>query len=259
VEDSLLELLKYIETNTAFKCQNYKEKPLIRRLRVRMRALDLQDFGEYHQYLRKNPGEFKKLLDVLTINLSYFFRNPETFDYLRLEVIPRFKLRPNLIFWSAGCAHGEEAYSMAILAAEAGFLDRTVVYGTDIDRAAIQKAVAGVYPALSLQYTTDDIKTRYFRVENGAYAVDKNLKGSVRFINQDLFYRPEFELCDLIMCRNVLIYLDRKAQSTVLNNLYSQLKVDGYLAIGKVELLLGVPEVKLFQLVNRAEHIYQRS
>jgi chemotaxis methyl-accepting protein methylase len=259
VEDSLLELLKYIETNTAFKCQNYKEKPLIRRLRVRMRALDLQNFSDYHQYLRKNPGEFKKLLDVLTINLSYFFRNPETFDYLRLEVFPRFKTRPKLIFWSAGCAYGEEAYSMAILAAEAGFLDRTVVYGTDIDRDAIQKADAGVYSPLSLQYATDDIKARYFRVENAVYVVDKNLKYSVRFINQDLFYRPEFEICDLIMCRNVLIYLDRKAQSTVLNNLYNQLKVDGYLAIGKVELLLGVPEVKLFQLVNRAEHIYQKA
>ena len=167
MEDSLLELLKYIETNTAFKCQNYKEKPLIRRLRVRMRALEIDDFIKYRAYLQNNPGEFKRLLDVLTINLSYFFRNPETFDYIRDEVIPKIKDRQRLVFWSAGCAHGEEAYSLAIMAAESGLRDKTLVYGTDIDELAIEKAEAGVYSPIAFQYTTADVKARYFRAVNG--------------------------------------------------------------------------------------------
>jgi len=259
VEDSLLELLKYIETNTAFKCQNYKEKPLIRRLRVRMRALDLSAFTEYHEYLQRHPDEFQKLLDVLTINLSYFFRNPETFDYLRDEVVPRLKDRQPLVFWSAGCAHGEEAYSLAIMAAESGLLDKTVVYGTDIDTRAIEKATAGVYSSIAVQYTTDDIKARYFQVTGGNYAVIDKLKKSVRFLRHDIYFHPNFEACDLILCRNVLIYLDRKAQSVIMKNFFEHLNPLGYLAIGKVELLLGIPEVRLFQVVNRTEHIYRKA
>jgi len=256
VEDSLLELLKYIETNTAFKCQNYKEKPLIRRLRVRMRALDLADFFQYREYLKKNPDEFKRLLEVLTINLSYFFRNPETFDYLRDEVVPKLKNRPRLVFWSAGCAHGEEAYSLAIMATESGLLDKTIVYGTDIDELAIEKATAGVYSPIAFQYTTPDVKSRYFRTVGGNHEVVDKLKKSVRFLHHDIFFPPDFETCDLILCRNVLIYLDRSAQSTVLKNFFDHLNPQSYLAIGKVELLLGIPEVQLFQIVNRTEHIY---
>lgn len=259
MEDSLLELLKYIETQTGFKCQNYKEKPLIRRLRVRMRALDIEDFDAYRDYLRRDPDEFKRLVEVLTINLSYFFRNPETFDYLRDEIIPRLKDRGRLVFWSAGCAQGEEPYSLAIMAAESGIQNKTMIYGTDIDRDAIERAKAGVYSSLALQYTSPDIKARYFRFSSGNYEVTDQLKKAVRFQVLDIFLTPEFEACDLILCRNVLIYLDRKAQSTALKNFFDHLKPQSFLAIGKVELLLGIPEVQLFQVVNRTEHIYARA
>jgi chemotaxis methyl-accepting protein methylase len=259
VEDSLLELLKYIEINTGFKCQNYKEKPLIRRLRVRMRALDLDDFSAYLDHLHRDPGEFKRLVEVLTINLSYFFRNPETFDYLRDEIIPKVKDRSQLILWSAGCAQGEEAYSLAIMAAESGILNKTIIYGTDIDQHAIDRAKTGVYSPIAVQYASADIRARYFHSAAGSYEVADNLKKSVQFLTHDIFIRPEFEACDLILCRNVLIYLDRNAQSTVLKNFFDHLKPQSYLAIGKVELLLGVPEVQLFQVVNRAEHVYARA
>jgi chemotaxis protein methyltransferase CheR len=221
-----------------------------------MRALNIEDFIKYREYLQNNPGEFKRLLDVLTINLSYFFRNPETFDYIRDEVIPKMKDRHRLVFWSAGCAHGEEAYSLAIMAAEAGLRNKTLIYGTDIDELAIEKAEAGVYSPIAFQYTTADVKTRYFRAVGGNFEVMDELKKSVRFMRHDIFYRPDFETCDMILCRNVLIYLDRPAQSTVLKNFFDHLNPQGYLAIGKVELLLGVPEVRLFQIVNRTEHIY---
>jgi chemotaxis protein methyltransferase CheR len=259
VEDSLLELLKYIETNTGFKCQNYKEKPLIRRLRVRMRALDIGDFPAYLAHLRNDPGEFKRLVEVLTINLSYFFRNPETFDYLRDEVVPALKDRSQLVLWSAGCAQGEEAYSLAIMAAESGILDKTLIYGTDIDGRAIERAKVGVYSPIALQYVAGEIKNKYFRAVSGNYEVVDKLKKSVRFLTHDIFVRPDFEPCDLILCRNVLIYLDRNAQSTVLKNFFDHLNPRGYLAIGKVELLLGIPEVRLFQIVNRTEHIYAKA
>ncbi len=257
--DSFQELLQFIEEKTAFQCHGYKPKPLIRRIRVRMRSLNIKEFSDYHIYLRQHPDELSKLLDILTINLSYFYRNPETFEYMSRELIPRIADRPKLCFWSAGCAHGEEAYSLALLASEAGILDKTEIFGTDIDRDAIQKAAKGSYPDLALQYLPRILRTKYFTEGDGACEINGSMRKAVRFMVHDLFTSPPFPPCDLVMCRNVLIYMDRAAQSKIMCNLHGQLKSGGYLAIGKVELLLGVPEVQLFQLISRGEHIFRKT
>lgn len=257
--DSFQELLQFIEEKTAFQCHGYKPKPIIRRIRVRMRSLNIKEFSDYHVYLRQHPDELGKLLDILTINLSYFYRNPETFEYMSRELIPQLADRSRLCFWSAGCAHGEEAYSLALLASETGILAKTDIYGTDIDRDAIQKAKAGSYPDLALQFLPRYLRTKYFNEANGNCQISDPIKKAVRFLAHDLFTPPPFPSCDFIMCRNVLIYMDRSAQSAILKSFHEQLKSGGYLAIGKVELLLGVPEVQLFQLVSRSEHVYRKA
>jgi len=258
VESSFQHLINYIEQKTAFKCQGYKEKPLKRRIGVRMRALGLSDFSQYYTYLQNNPTELAKLVDVLTINLSYFFRNPETFDYLKNTVFTEFEKRSVVIFWSAGCAHGEEPYSLAIVAAETGLLNKVKIYGTDIDDNALEKAEAGVYSRGAFQYMPGTILNKYFDRAGSGFKIKERLRSRVQFLSSDLFESPSFGPCDLIMCRNVLIYLGRKAQSIVLSNFYNKLKTDGYLMIGKVELLLGIPEAKLFEMINRAEHVYKK-
>ncbi len=253
------DLLRYIETKTTYKCSRYKEKPLKRRIAVRMRSLHLPDFHQYHDYVKKNPSELKKLLDTLTINLSYFFRNPETFAYVKDSIFPIFrKKRGTLRFWSAGCAHGEEPYSLAIIAAESSLLRRVKIYGTDIDNHTLKEAIQGIYSPVGLQYTPTRIVTHYFRRTEKGYQVKEEIRKRVHFLKLDLFETSPFEPCDLIMCRNVLIYIDRNSQSTILKKLYGQLKSGGFLIIGKVELLIGIPEAKLFEAVSRDEHVYRK-
>ena len=224
-----------------------------------MRLLGLESFSDYHSYLIKHENEFALLKDALTINLSYFFRNPETFEYVRQLIVSEFGGRNDLTFWSAGCAQGEEAYSLAIIAAEVHMRDRVRIYGTDIDDSVLAKARLGKFPVSSFQYMTPDIKRKYFQEEKQTCTIDESLRSLVDFKHLDLFEKPDFGLCDIIMCRNVLIYLDRKGQSTVLRNFFEQLREDGYLVIGKVELLIGIPEVRLFTVISRTEHVYKKN
>lgn len=224
-----------------------------------MRALNLEDYERYKEYLEQEPTESRRLLDALTINLSYFFRNPETFTFIKDHIFPLYKSeREKLCFWSAGCAHGEEPYSLAIMAAESGMFHRTTLYATDIDEHALETARRGLYPAIAFQYTPQDILRQYFRKREGGLEIAQKLRDKVCFLNFDIFDMPPFEACDIILCRNVLIYLDRNAQSIILRNFHSQLKPGGFLIIGKVELLIGIPEVKIFDVFNRPEHIYRK-
>ncbi len=219
----------------------------------------MSDFRQYHDYVKKNPSELKKLLDTLTINLSYFFRNPETFAFIKDSIFPTLKKkRGTLRFWSAGCAYGEEPYSLAIIAAESSLLSRVKIYGTDIDSHAVQEAALGIYSPVAFQYTPTHVVAHYFRKTEQRYQIREEIRKRVHFLNLDLFEVSSFELCDLIMCRNVLIYIDRNFQSTILRKLYDQLKSGGYLIIGKVELLIGIPEAKFFESVSRDEHVYRK-
>lgn len=224
-----------------------------------MRALGLTDFYQYHNHIKNNPSELEKLLDTLTINLSYFFRNPETFEYIRTSIFPILKKKTGrLLFWSAGCAQGEEPYSLAIIAQESSLLNRVKIYGTDIDNDTLKEAARGIYSTIALQYTPEHIKTQYFEKTKEGLQITEKIRERVHFLNLDIFNPHSFEQCDLIMCRNVLIYLDRDAQSIILKNFYNQLKRGGFLVIGKVELLIGIPEADLFEVMSREEHIYRR-
>lgn len=259
MENSFYNLIQYIEAKTAFRCQSYKEKPLKRRFRVRMRALGLTDFSAYLEYLKREPQEVKRLLNILTINLSFFFRNPETFAFLEQHQFVEFKKEKGaLVFWSAGCANGEEPYSLAILAAETSLLERVTVYGTDIDEHTVTHARAGMYPPSTFQYTPNSIVEKYFTKRDEGYRINDDIRARVRFLHLDLFEKASFGRCDLIMCRNVFIYLNRSAQSKAIRNFSERLKPHGYLVIGKVELLIGIPELKVFEVVSRTEHIYRK-
>jgi len=258
VEHNFQNLIKLIEEKTGFKCHSYKERPLTRRIRVRMRALGLSEFSQYYDYLNKNPEELKKLINTITINLSYFFRNFETFEYIKTDILPEFAKNEKVILWSAGCAQGEEAYSLAMIAAETAITGKTIIYATDIDDDALNKAEQGIYPVTAFQYTPSEYLKKYFVKYNGDYKIKDDTKSIVKFFHLDLFDNFPYGPCDLIMCRNVLIYMSRDAQSELVRRFYETLRPGGYLVIGKVELLLGIPEAKFFNIVNRAERVYQK-
>ncbi len=236
----------------------YKEKPLKRRLRVRMRATGINTFFEYARYLEDNTEEQKKLADTLTINVSKFFRNRDAFETLGKDVVKIFTDTLNI--WSAGCASGEEAYTLAIIAMEYGKPGLSIsVYGTDIDEMSLNRAKKGIYSAQALVETPSIYIDRYFNKLNGnLYQIKDEVRKLVHFMKVNLSYIPEsFQNFNIIVCRNVFIYLSKEFQEKVIKEFYNRLNEGGYLVLGKVETMFG--DIKnLFYTFNTKERIYRK-
>jgi len=253
------EMLKNkIKTLINFDPNTYKEKPLKRRLKVRMRATGMNTFFAYASYLEENPDERKKLADTLTINVSKFFRNRDTFETLGKDVLKIF--RDSLSIWSAGCASGEEAYTLAITALEYGRPGMSItVYGTDIDDMSLMRAKEGIYPAQALIETSPVYINRYFnKLNEDLYQVNDEVRGLVHFMRVNLSYIPEsFRNFNVIVCRNVFIYLSRDFQERVIKEFHNRLEDGGYLVLGKVETIFG--DIKnFFYPFNTKERIYRK-
>jgi chemotaxis protein methyltransferase CheR len=228
-----------------------------------MRARGVADVFDYSKLLDQDPGEYDRLLRVLTINVSKFFRNRETWSVIRDEVIPDILQRGDpLVMWSAGAAAGEEAYSLAILAwdwlARSGFggWNGIRIIGTDIDGESLQVARMAEYPAAALDETPADLKRQWFEAGE-TYRLKEPIPRLVEFRQRDILAgRPEFE-ADLIVCRNLLIYLDKEAQRRVFDTFAETLRVRGYLVLGRVEMLASEVRER-FEVVCARERIYRK-
>ena len=264
-DDEELELLKRkIERERGFNCQFYKDKCLRRRIAVRMRARGRHTFAEYGQLLDREPAEYDLLLDTLTINVTKFFRNIETWHAVEQQVAPSlFEGRAPIRVWSAGSASGEEAYTASILLREwaerngkTGDLSRLKITGTDIDRRSLETAERGVYPDLSLTETPESVKQRWFSA-TPPFQIHPEAKRNVSFVRRDLISGEPVPEQSLIFCRNVVIYFDREIQERLFKRFYDSLVPGGFLVLGKVETLIGVART-LFRSVNNRERIFQR-
>lgn len=262
--DEFVELLAKIERERGFQGTQYRQRCLLRRLAVRMRARGVDTAGEYARLLDVDPAEYERLLRVLTINVSKFFRNPETWAVIREQVLPqllRLERRP-LVAWSAGVAAGEEIYSLAILFYEllsngrSERLDAVRLIGTDIDGVALAQAKTASYPEVALAETPPEIRSQWFSGE-GPYTLKAPIPSLVEFMNLDvLAERPRFD-ADLIVCRNLLIYLDRRAQEEVFRMFVEVLRPGGFLVLGRVE-SLGRPVRKKFDTVDARERVFRK-
>jgi chemotaxis protein methyltransferase CheR len=265
-ENPSFELLKrIISGNTGFNCEHYKEAHFRRRINVRVRATNSENFGTYLKLLKKDPQEYEFLLDALTINVSEFFRNPETFKIIEKEVIPSLvkyrsgSLTRSIRIWSAGCAAGEEAYSLAILLHRILKTDfnkyRIKIVGTDIDAQSLEKAKKGVYNENSLKNLDPGTKERYFLKQGDTYQVIDEFKSITQFKRHDLISDPRINHFDLIVCRNVMIYFKKEIQEQLQLNFYKDIEKGGFLIIGKSETLLGTAS-SLFRPYNTRERLY---
>lgn len=264
--DHALEALKFkIRTERGFNSHVYKDKCLRRRLDVRMRARGCEDFAQYAALLDRDTTEYDRLIDTLTINITKFFRNAPTWERIASDVIPSlFEVeRPEVRIWSAGCASGEEPYSLAILLHEwAARNDRLAdlqgftILGTDIDRRSLQVAVEAVYPELSLEETSAERRERWFS-SGPPYRLHQAIRNSVEFRRSDVISDPPPRQQSLILCRNVLIYFDREAQERLFQLFYDALLPGGYLVLGRVETLLGRTR-PLLRPVSTRDRIYQK-
>jgi len=255
-----------IVAERGFRCGSYKERCLLRRIGVRMRATGVHTFEAYMRVLDADPREWDRLLDALTINVTKLFRNWEAWASLAERVIPALWARPDrtLRVWSAGASSGEEAYSLAALfhrhAEQVGELDRLSrvhILGTDIDRDSLSAAARGVYGESAFADTPPELRERYF-TPGPAASVVPELRAMVAFERRDLLREmPPEGPWHLIACRNVVIYFDRESQEDLFVRFHDALAPGGVLFLGKVETLLG-PVRSLVAPVVQRDRIFRR-
>ena len=262
------ELTRKISRDRGFACASYKEKCLRRRIAVRMRARGVHTYADYSRILDNDSGEYDRLLDALTINVTKLFRNASVYEAIAERVIPALwdaDAQP-IHVWSAGCSSGEEPYSLAILfhryAALQGQLraiERVQVIGTDIDRASLASAERGQFNEGAFDETPADLRSHYFSAK-APFTVAPAVRATVRFRRLDLLdeWPPHPGGYQLITCRNVLIYFDRGTQERLLARFHSALAPGGFLVLGKVETLLG-PVRSQFAAVEARERIFRRA
>ncbi|MHB8229811.1 MAG: CheR family methyltransferase [Vulcanimicrobiaceae bacterium] len=263
--DLLAALLKRINATSGIDFTHYKMPTIKRRLARQIKSVGANSLAEYLEYLDNTPGEYERLTAHFLIKVTEFFRDPDLFAWLQEKVIPEIVREARsgdkqLRLWSAGCATGEEAYSLAIAITEAlgdeGGSSNVRIFATDVDEAAISFARRGLYPADALVNLAPDIVKRYFRAADGSYEVDKMIRGMTVFGQHDLAQRAPFPHIDLVLCRNVLIYFSKELQERTLQAFAFSLRNGGYLALGKAETPNPLPNH--FEIVEPTLRLFRR-
>jgi len=264
-DDPLRDLLAQVSTQTNLDFRNYKSSTIMRRIGRRMAVTHNGNLRDYADYLRTHPDEVGELVKAFLIKVTGFFRDPEAFDFLAKAVIPELIDRAKasggtLRLWSAGCATGEEAYSLALLLADrlgSEFAEWNIkIFATDLAADAIAFARRGIYPENVLGDLPDDFRMRYFeRIDHG-FRVSKALRQTVIFGHQDISRGVPFPRIDLVTCRNLLIYLKPELQQSVLDLFaYSLHQSRGFLFLGKAETTR--PTKAMYELVNKKWKMYR--
>jgi two-component system CheB/CheR fusion protein len=239
-------LLEYLRDSRGFDFTGYKRATLERRIRKRMGEVSVDDYEDYVDYLEANPREFAELFNTILINVTGFFRDPDAWEYLQAEVLPELveavPVDEQIRVWSAGCASGEEAYTVAIalleVLGEEAFKRRVKIYATDIDEEALAEARTAIYPPKAFADIPKELVEKYF-VENGrGLGFRPDLRRSVIFGRNELLQDAPISRIDLLICRNVLMYFTVDAQTRILSQLNFALRDRGFLFLGKSEMLV---------------------
>jgi chemotaxis protein methyltransferase CheR len=246
--------------------REYASASLRRRLRAAMIRFECRTLSQLQDRVIHDPAVFRPLLDFLTVQVSEMFRDPGYFRALREQVIPVLRTYPSLKVWVAGCSSGEEAYSLAILLAEEDLLDKTILYATDINPQTLQIAAAGVYDLSRIAgFTANHHKSGarsslsdYYTAAYGRAVFDKSLKEHIVFSDHSLATDSVFAEMQLVSCRNVLIYFNRKLQDRALGLFRDALCRQGFLGIGAKESLRFSAEADRFMNFVPEERIYQK-
>jgi chemotaxis protein methyltransferase CheR len=264
-EPQLVALCKKIERDRGFFCSSYKDTCLRRRISVRMRVKGAVSFREYGKILDADPLEYDRLIATLTINVSKFFRNPETYASIAAKVLPEIcgHAAPVVRIWSAGCASWEEAYSLAVLCdqdarAEGGEGRRFEIVGTDVDADAIAAARRARYVESAFTETAPAVREMYFPISDGFRIPSPDIRELVSFQRGDLLDNTTpASRVNLILCRNVIIYFTRPAQEWLFQRFHEVLLPGGFLVLGKVETLLGKSR-GMFDPIGPRARIFRR-
>lgn len=239
-------LLDYVKRSRGFDFAGYKRSSLMRRVNKRMQTINIEGYSNYLDYLEVHPEEFNFLFTTILINVTSFWRDCTAWDYVRDEIIPRIlankEPHETIRIWSAGCASGEEAYTISMMVAEAigieQFRERVKIYATDIDEEALGQARQAIYLQKDLNGLSSEQIEQFFEKIDTRYTFRKDLRRCVIFGRHDLLQDAPISKVDLLVCRNTLMYFNAEAQSRILARFHFALRDGGFLFLGKAEMLL---------------------
>ncbi len=264
-EEQLQLIQRLLLERKGFRLDGYKDKCIRRRISIRVRATHSPSADDYCALLQSGDAELDRLLKVLTIHVSQFYRNPPTFEKLKQDVLPallelcRQEGRETFKAWSVGCAGGEEPYTLAmvlrgLMPAVPGL--RAELLATDIDASVLAAARQGRYVEERLADLPPSLRDAHFTLHDGRYQLNSEILLMVSFRQADIFATDAYEECDLILCRNVLIYFERAQQERIIDNFARVLRPGGILVLGKSETLFG-DNRRSFQTICPVERIYR--
>ena len=247
VEPELEQLLEYIKSNRGFDFSGYKRASLSRRVRKRMQSIGVESYINYLDYLEVHPNEFVELFNTILINVTSFFREPKAWEYITSDIIPQIINKESfdkpIRIWSAGCASGEETYTIAILLAEALGMEKysqwVKVFATDVDMEALSYARHANYTSKEIQNIPTKLLEKYFERVNNHYSIQKELRRGVIFGRHDLVQDAPISRIDLLVCRNTLMYFNSETQSKIIDRFHFALNKGGFLFLGKAEMLFS--------------------
>ena len=231
---------KQILSLTKIDLNAYKEGQMKRRIDTLIGKQKCKGYAEYVSLIKSDKDKFEEFVNYLTINVSEFWRNPEQWKILEDKVVKDLVKNPTIKIWSAACSTGDEPYSLVMLLSKYLPLNRIKIIATDIDKQVLEKAQAGLYNEKSLKGLPEDFKKKFFdKVGTSNYQISSDIKKCVDFKIHNLLLDPYPSGCDLIVCRNVLIYFTEEAKDEIYVKFYNALKPNGILFLGSTEQIIS--------------------
>jgi chemotaxis methyl-accepting protein methylase len=265
-EKDLSRVLAQIYRITGFDARQYRASTLKRRIERRLLATKSKSYKEYLAFLKKNPSESHKFLDVLSINITDFFRDKRVFFTLKRKILPDLleKIsagnRKKIRIWSIGCSRGQEPYSLAIILSEIKKSKKDnlkiIIHATDVNRAALKQAVRAQYKKIKLKNVSDSYLNKYFtKIKDNGFKIKDNIRKLVRFRYHDLIKGNTLGEFDLILCRNLFIFFNPELQKKMFKKIYASLKKEGILILGTAE---TPKNENLFYCISSRDHTYKK-
>jgi len=265
-DQSLDDLLEYLKNSRAFDLTGYKPSTISRRITRRLQQVEVASFSDYQDYLEVHPDEFEQLFNTVLINITSFFRDPESWDALSRDVLPAILAGKSdndaIRVWCAGCSSGEEAFTLAMIWADKlgvdRFLRRVKIYATDVDDDAITKARHAVYTAKEIEPVPENLQKRYFQKSGrDRYTFRADVRRAVIVGRHDLIRDAPISNLDFLSCRNTLIYFNAETQARILGRFHFALNRAGLLFLGKGELLLT--HASLFRPIDLKRRLFSKA
>ncbi|HVS01844.1 MAG TPA: protein-glutamate O-methyltransferase CheR [Thermoanaerobaculia bacterium] len=259
-------LLTGVAQRWGYDFRNYTEASLRRRVQRAMQLEGVRTISALQERLLRDPQSFQRFVSTLTIKVTGMFRDAEVYRALRKQVVPALRTWPFLRIWVAGCATGEEVYSLAILLREEGLLERSRIYATDLSEDVLRQARRGIYPLAAMREYTRAYQlaggeadfSSYYRADDRNAILRPELSGNIIFSQHNLVSDGSFNEFHLILCRNVMIYFDAELRQRVYELLHDSLVKFGILVLGIRESLRFAPNADQFEPLSEPLRIYRR-